>query len=54
MDYGCKATKCKGQILQGDQEVVYLDGYKNKWNLIGTLEHARLGYSSDLEVPSIL
>ena len=52
MDQGCKATKCKGKSLIGDKKVLQLDVDQNKWNTIGTLKQARLGYSSAVEVPS--
>ena len=52
MDQGCKATKCKGKSLIGDKKVLQLDVDQNKWNTVGTMEQARLGYSSAVEVPS--
>ena len=54
MDQECKATKCNGKTLHGDQKVLHLDVDHNKWKFIGTVEQPRLGYTSAVEVPKFV
>ena len=46
-----KNTNCNGKTLYGDKRVVQFDIEKNHWEMVGSLKHARLGYSSAVEVP---
>jgi len=45
---------CHRRMLAGDNRVVQFNIQSNTWTNIGHLEHARLGYSSAVEIPQFM
>ena len=48
------SADCKGKIPYGDKRVFKLDVEKNSSDMVGTLQDARLGYTSTIEVPQYI